>query len=58
MGALGMALLLMKQLFLIAIALVIPIFFGILVASSAYHRRKKREQKSPGPESDFPEQKG
>jgi len=53
-----MALLLMKQLFLIAIALVIPIFFGILVASSDYHRRKKREQKSPEPESDFPEQKG
>jgi hypothetical protein len=39
-----MAMRLMKQLFLIAIALVIPVFFGILVASSAYHRRKKRER--------------
>ena len=53
-----MALLPMKQLFLIAIALVIPIFFGILVASSAYHRRKKRERKPPADASSGPEQKG
>jgi hypothetical protein len=44
-----MGLLLMKQLFLIAIALVIPLYFGLLIASSAYHRRKKREQKHADP---------
>ena len=36
----------MKQLILIAIALVIPVFFLFLVASSAYHRRKNRAKKT------------